>query len=293
MIRVPPELIEYKQWVLWKKAEVNGRATKIPVSPWSGKPAACDKPQTWSSHKHVRFALRRFRCDGIGFVFTNNDPFCGIDLDGCRAVNGSIDPYALDLIRRVESYTELSPSGTGVHVLIKGKLSGSGRRRDKIELYDSGRYFTITGKHLTGTPFAIEDRQTALEHLQAELFPAEVVIPKPQVTFASLPNASDEELIRRAMNARNGERFRRLWTGDASDYGNDHSRADLALCRILAFWCGGDRGRVDRLFRGSGLMREKWIGELELQRMAFKQSKRRHKANKSVNMHVHKRPGED
>jgi primase-polymerase (primpol)-like protein len=69
---------------------------------------------------------------------------------------------------------------------------------------------------------------------------------------------SDEQLIERAKSARNGDRFRRLWAGDLSDYGNDHSRADLALCRILAFWCGGDCERVDRLFRRSGLMREKW-----------------------------------
>ena len=71
-------------------------------------------------------------------------------------------------------------------------------------------------------------------------------------------NLSDEQLIERAKSARNGERFARLWAGDAADYGNDHSQADLALCRMLAFWCGGDRERVDRLFRRSGLMREKW-----------------------------------
>lgn len=258
MIRVPCELLEYKQWVLWKKAEVNGRATKIPISPWSGKAAACDKPQTWSSYKHVRFAVHRFRCDGIGFVFTNDDPFCGIDLDGCRTINGAIAPVALDLINRFASYTELSPSGTGAHVLIKAKLLGSGRRKDKIEVYDSGRYFTISGKHLTGTPFAIQERQAVLEQLQAELFSAEVPITKPQATFACLRDASDEQLIRRAMNARNGDRFRRLWAGDMSDYGNDHSRADLALCRILAFWCGGNCRRIDLLFRESGLMREKW-----------------------------------
>ena len=258
MIRVPCELLEYKQWVLWKKAEVNGRTTKIPISPWSGKVAACDKPQTWSSYKHVRFAVHRFRCDGIGFVFTNDDPFCGIDLDGCRTAKGAIAPDALDVINQFASYTELSPSGTGAHVLIKAKLSGSGRRKDKIEVYDAGRYFTITGKHLTGTPFAIQDRQAVLEQLETELFSAVAATGSNPATFHLLPDVSDEELIRRAMNARNGERFRRLWTGDMSDYGNDHSRADLALCRILAFWCGGARGRVDRLFRRSGLMREKW-----------------------------------
>jgi putative DNA primase/helicase len=255
-MRLPPELFEYKQWVLWRKAEVSGRITKVPISPWTGKAAACDNPQTWSTHRHVRYALRRFPCDGIGFVFTDADPFCGIDLDHCRNVNGTIAPDALDMIRRFGSYTELSPSGTGAHILIKAKLHGKGRRTGRVEIYDSGRYFTVTGKHLSGTPLAILNRQKALEDLRAELFPSEVSLPN--AVLESAGNLSDKELLERAKNARNGDRFRRLWAGDTSDYGNDHSRADLALCRTLAFWCGGDCERIDRLFRCSGLMREKW-----------------------------------
>src|ERR1700761_6045818 len=106
MIRIPGELIEYKQWVLWRRTEVNGRITKIPISPWSGKAAACDKPHTWSTYRHACYALRRRHCDGIGFVFTEADPFCGIDLDQCRAVNGSIGAETLELIKRFDSYTE-------------------------------------------------------------------------------------------------------------------------------------------------------------------------------------------
>jgi primase-polymerase (primpol)-like protein len=254
-MRVPPELLEYKQWVLWRRAEVNGRVTKVPISPWSGKAAACNKPQTWSTYRHVLYALRRFPCNGIGFVFTDADPFCGIDLDNCRTANGTITPDALDVIRRFGSYTELSPSGTGVHILIRGKLSGKGRRTGDIELYDCGRYFTVTGKHVSSTPFAIQSVQEALESLEAELFS---VASSPQNIVVANGDLSDEQIIERATNARNGGRFRRLWAGDTSDYQNDHSRADLALCRILAFWCGGDCDRVDRLFRRSGLMREKW-----------------------------------
>src|SRR6202000_1386038 len=70
---VPSELLDYKQWVLWRKAEVNGRVTKIPISPWCGKSAACDRPQTWSTYRHVCYTMRRFRCDGVGFVFTDSD----------------------------------------------------------------------------------------------------------------------------------------------------------------------------------------------------------------------------
>jgi putative DNA primase/helicase len=126
---------------------------ELPISPWSGKAAACNKPPTWTSYRHVQYALHRFPCDGIGFVFTDADPFCGIDLNYCRTVTGAITPEGLAIIQRFGSYTELSPSRTGAHILIKAKLCGSGRRTGNVEIYDSGRYFTVTGKHLSGTPF--------------------------------------------------------------------------------------------------------------------------------------------
>jgi putative DNA primase/helicase len=256
MMRVPPELLGYKQWVLWRKIAVNGRVTKVPISPWSGKAAACDRPQTWSSYWHVRHAVRKYGCDGIGFVFTSSDPFCGIDLDQCRAANGIITPEARELIRRFDSYSELSPSGTGAHILIRAKVAGRGRRSGKIEMYDSGRYFTITGKHLSGTPLSIQNRQQILDDVCAEVFaPESQTVP---CYLSGVASALDEELIERARRSRNGDRFWRLWQGNTSDYDNDHSRADLALCRILSFWCRGDAERVDRLFRRSGLMRDKW-----------------------------------
>lgn len=251
-----PELCEYKQWVLWRRVDVNGRKAKLPLSPWSGKAAACDKPQTWSTYQHVRYAMRRHRADGLGSVFTDTDPFCGIDLDRCRDANGIIDACARNLITRFASYTELSPSGAGVHILIKAKLQGGGRRAGNIEMYDSGRYFTMTGRHIAETPLEIQSRQEALIQLIAKLGSRAEANCFPVI--ATPLDTSDHEVLERAKLARNGERFRRLWAGDASDYENDHSRADIALCRMLMFWCGGDLERVDRLFRQSGLMRDKW-----------------------------------
>lgn len=148
MMALPSELLEYKQWLLWRRVEVEGRIAKQPISPWSGKAAASDKPQTWSTYHHVCYARRKFRSDGIGFVFTNGDPFCGIDLDHCRSLDGSVTVEAQAVIDQLASYTELSPSGTGVHILVKAKLPGPGRRSGTLEIYDSGRYFTITGTKL-------------------------------------------------------------------------------------------------------------------------------------------------
>ena len=256
-MRIPFELIQYKQWVLWRKAEVNGRATKIPISPWTGKAAASDRPRTWSSYRHARYACHLYQCDGVGFVFTDADPFCGIDLDHCLDNDGTVAPAALDWIKRFGSYAEISPSGTGVHILIKANLSGGGRRTGRVEMYDSGRYFTITGTRVPAMPLAILNRQDVLDQLSSELFPIQP--PEPSASYITDPvGLSDDELIERAANARNGDRFKRLWAGEISDYNNDHSRAELALCGMLAFWCGGDTDRMDRLFRRSGLMREKW-----------------------------------
>jgi primase-polymerase (primpol)-like protein len=256
MNRLPGELVDYKQWVVWRRAEVDGRKTKLPISPWSGKIASCDKPHTWSTFRHASYARQKHRCDGIGFVFTDGDPFCGIDLDGCRDTDGNIAPEASAIISRLDSYTELSPSGTGVHILVRAKLPGKGRRSGKIEIYDSARYFTVTGNHLPGPPVEILDRQIELDQLLHELFPAALRLSTS--ACPELSSLSDEELIRRAHSARNGERFHRLWNGDTSEYDGNRSRADAALCCILAFWCGGDAERVDRLFRQSGLMRSKW-----------------------------------
>jgi primase-polymerase (primpol)-like protein len=134
----------------------------------------------------------------------------------------------------------------------------------RFEAYDRGRYFTLTGKHLSGTPRSIESRQVELQGVVRRVFggPSVNGHGKPATSPASLPASNgipDDEIVRKALTASNGERFARLWTGDANDHGS-HSEADLALCGMLAFWTGGDATRIDCLFRQSGLYRKKWTG---------------------------------
>ena len=207
--------------------------------------------------------MREKDYDGIGFVFTVEDPFCGVDLDGCLdPETGEVEPWALKIVEQLDSYTEISPSGTGLHVLVRAELPEGGNRKGRIEMYDRGRFFTVTGRRLDGTSHLIEERQAQVESLHARLFPSRQQEPPATSEAAVSPNdLSDEEILRRAMSAKSGEKFASLWTGNRLRLYASDSEADLALCSMLAFWTGPDEERIASLFAKSGLAREKWNRE--------------------------------
>jgi primase-polymerase (primpol)-like protein len=198
------------------------------------------------------------------------DGFAGVDWDHCIR-DGFISLEASEDLQLLNSYSEVSPSGTGVKAFVLGTLPKGWRKRPEIEMYEAGRFFTFTGRHLVGTPEQVMSRQEELATLHAKYAPPERV-ERPSKEKTDEPHEycghyvqadySDEEIITRAMKARNGAKFERLWKGDYSDYLKangkpDQSRADLALCNLLAFWTN-DPKTIDRLFRQSGLMRPKW-----------------------------------
>ena len=255
---IPNELYHYRQWVCWSRVLRRGRHIKLPVCPATGRPASCSDPATWGSYRQARAMMFRYGWDGIGFVFTRGDPYIGVDLDHCRQEDGELAPWATSILGDLKSFTELSPSSQGIHILVKASLVPTSRRRvGSIEMYDSGRYFTMTGTHIEGTPVTIEERQGEINCLQASL-----TSPARQRQKRSEPCTSilksDETLLSLARRARNGSKFSKLWAGDLSDYDGDHSRADAALCSMLAFYTKGDAVRIDRLFRASALYRDKW-----------------------------------
>jgi hypothetical protein len=154
------------------------------------------------------------------------------------------------------SYAEVSPTGTGVKVFLRGRWPANWNRRGPVEVYDRGRYFTVTGRRLPQAPPSVNERQAALERFHAD--GARGVQPAGDNPAVKAIGALDDDLlIQRARQARNGDRFARLWDGDPSGYQSE-SEADLALCGHLAYWTGRDADRVDRLFRLSGLFRPKW-----------------------------------
>jgi putative DNA primase/helicase len=146
---VPSELKRIPQWVGWKYEMVKGKRTKVPKNPQNGHNAASDNPKTWSNLEIALSAKVRYRLDGIGFVFSRNDPYCGIDLDDCRnPETGQIEAWALDVVRSMNSYTEVSVSGTGLHIIVKGKLPPTCRKKGRVEMYDERHYFAITGQRI-------------------------------------------------------------------------------------------------------------------------------------------------
>ena len=258
---------ELRQWLVWRSEERDGKQTKIPYSPATGQRASSTTPETWAGYQEAVSAAREHGYGGVGFVFTPEDGLCGVDLDGClNPETGEIEPWAQEVVEELDSYTEVSPSGTGVHILIRGELPAGRNRKGRFEAYDRGRYFTVTGKHLSGTPRAIESRQEELQGVVRRVFGSEAPESanghtEPLAASESVDNGlSDTEVVEKASTCRNGEKFRRLWTGDTNDYGS-HSEADLSLCGMLAFWTGGDATRIDALFRQSGLHRKKWDRE--------------------------------
>lgn len=157
MIRAFSHLKDLRQWVCWKQVTSNGKPRKLPINPHTGKCAKVDDPITWGTYDEAVKGHRRYRTTGLGFVFTKQSGVVGIDLDNVISESGETDPYALDLIKRLNSYTELSPSGRGYHILCYGKIPQS-LKSPLIEIYNEKRYFTVTGELVDGCLDSIERR---------------------------------------------------------------------------------------------------------------------------------------
>lgn len=257
---IPAELRLLRQWVCWRLEKRNCKDTKVPYHP-RGSRADTSDPATWSDFAQVAAACANGnRFNGIGFVFAGD--YTGVDLDHHRDPNtGELDEFGRQSVERLNSYTEISQSGMGVHVIARGQIpSATGRHDAKrgVEMYSAKRFFVMTGQHVEGTPLTIEARQPEIAAMFREIFP-----PKNQRQEKAGANTlplSDNELIERASRARNGDRFSALWRGNVSAYGSK-SEADAALLKLLHFWTGGDKERSFRLFAQSGLKREKWERE--------------------------------
>lgn len=254
---IPQTLKDLAKWVVWRGEERGGKTTKVPYDAKTQKYASVTNPATWATFEQARTAFKAEGFDGVGFVLTKDDPLVGIDLDHCiDRATGVIEPWALAVVDQIHSYTERSPSGNGLRIFVRGTLPSHGRKKGPLELYQDGRYLTVTGNHLAGTPLTIEDRHTTLQRVHAALFPLRNHSDHPYRNN-TLISADDETLLKRMFASKNGAKIKQLWQGDWNDY-LSQSEADAALCCHLAFWFGRDSVRMERVFRQSQLMRAKW-----------------------------------
>lgn len=261
---VPEELKKLKQWVCYKLEwdEKKQKNNKIPKNPFNGGNAMANNPDTWGDYGTALAAIQKYNFDGLGIEFANG--IFGIDVDHCIEKNDEtgeekMNAIAAEVMTTVQSYTETSPSGTGIHILCKGELPKEpGRRNDDIglEMYDTGRFFTVTGKTLKGYS-SLEERTSQVKALHEKyLKKKEKPISQPVVTYST--DLSDREVLDKMFDSTSGREIKALYDGDLSAHSNDHSRADQALVNHLVYWTNGNFGQVDSLFRQSGLMRPKW-----------------------------------
>jgi putative DNA primase/helicase len=260
---IPEEVKASRSWTMWKRETRDDQPAKVPYQP-NGKKAKSNDPSTWYSFSTVFTAFQDLGgFDGICWMMpTSPGDLVFIDVDHC-IIDGTIEPWALEVVERFNSYTEVSQSGNGLHILIKGKkpIKRCRKAGSPFEIYDCLRPCYLTGNVVEGLA-TIEPRPEDLDRLYQTVFAKELEqacqdpAPKPSPAYSSL---SDEALILKATISKGGNEFKALFDGSTLGYGGDDSAADMALMNKLAFWTGGDALQMERLFSSSGLgKREKW-----------------------------------
>lgn len=271
---LPAELRRHPNWVTWRPVwSTKKRGWDKPPLQLDGRGASTTNSKTWSSFDGVAIAHRADPSLGVGFVLSSELEIVFVDLDHCF-INDHVAPWAWDIMMSLSSYTEVSPSRDGLHILCRATKSTRECRYDlphggRVEIYAAGRYATMTGRLYDGMPGKIEARQAEIARLCAQLWPP------PEAAAESPPKAdgaqthekdgqkggnghtvlSDVEILRLASRASNGAKFQRLLDGDISAY-QSPSEADLALMGLLVFYTQNAE-QLARLWRTSGLCRNK------------------------------------
>jgi hypothetical protein len=237
---IPPELRVLKQWVA-------SGSSKIPFNPKNGTVASPTDPSTWGSFEEALAT----GAQNIGFVLTRDDPYCIIDLDDKedRPASDAEKARFQQMMQFFDTYQEVSTSGRGVHIVLKGSVP-SGVHRDHIEIYSEARYMIFTGNVIKNVPIA-DGYQPTLDAMYGQMHVEASIdlVEREEIV-------DDDEIYQMAANAANADKFNSLCSGDLADYPSQ-SEADLALLSILAYYTQSDE-QVRRLFRATALgQREK------------------------------------
>lgn len=256
--QIPQELKALPNWICWDAVpdEKRGKIKKVPINALTGGGAMSNNPSTWCDFDTAVRASEKH--SGIGFMF-GGCPYFGVDIDGKeeeleayqRGENGNI---ISEFISTLQSYTEISQSGKGIHIICRGKLPKRGRRKGSVEMYEDGRFFVMTGNSCSEYE-SIAECSDSIKPLHEKYIggghePVAKAVPAVRLDTA-------DQIIKAAAGAKNGGKFVSLYSGRIAGY-TSQSEADMAFCSMLAFWTGCDAEKMDMIFRSSGLMREKW-----------------------------------
>lgn len=244
---IPNELRERKQWCLWRYEDVGAaKPTKVPYS-INGKPANVNDPSTWSTFQDVATRFNIGGYSGIGFIFSEDDPYTFIDLDDAEGDDATLQRQ-IKVYTEFNSYSEISPSGNGLHIIVKGTVA-AGRRRSKIEIYSSQRYATMTGNIYNG-----HNQINFCQELLTQLWEQMGSGPVAQNVYHGdeKERQSDEEIINMAKLAVNGDKFVKLHDGQWQELYGSQSEADFAYIDIISFYTQ-NKAQITRIFRNSAL----------------------------------------
>lgn len=258
--QIPDELKKHKQWVCWKAVPDEsrpGKMKKLPINPYTGGLAQSNNAKTWADYTSALSVCKQY--NGIGFMFTGG--YFGVDIDGVDGAitdyrNGDSDNIVAEFIHTLQSYAEYSVSGKGIHIICKGKLPQGGRRKKNVEMYESGRFFIMTGNR-AAEYLEIAEGSERIKPLH-EKYIGGGNTPTTGIIKAMPLNLTDSEVLKLAEKSKQGKTFSDLYNGNWEGYFTSQSEADLSFCNMLAFWCRCDEQLMDRIFRSSGLMRPKW-----------------------------------
>ena len=260
---IPVELTEKENWCVFRKEwqPEKNKFTKRPFNANTGQLAKSNDPSTWTDFDTALSVVDKY--DGIGYFFDGEH--YGVDLDNIeseiiRYQNQDFENNIVaDFIDTLTSYAEISPSGKGVHIICKGQLPPGGRRKGDIEMYDSGRFFTMTGNQIGEYDTIFDDDMGKINYLHHKYI-GEQNIPIADLSLLQTDgnNLSIDEIIQEALNSKNKDRFRLLLEGGWEQVYPSQSEADMAFANDLAYWTARDFEKMDSIFRRSSLFREKW-----------------------------------
>lgn len=271
---LPPSLLNSRRWVCYRLEERNGRVNKPPESPNSGEKIGCNNPASWATFDQAVAYCESHHLAGIG-IMLNNDGLCAIDIDDCIDSAGNMTSYARRIIDRFATYTEISISGRGVHILCQcdpGLSINCNLRKlphgNKLEMSSCNKYLTISGncihpmdddRNCTSDFVMLYEHQKAMNDgdtagmgvKKANTFRTKksmLEIPPVRLTEDDLRVL---DMIYRSRDDKIKQLLDEPTTMNASE-------ADYRLCLRLMYWCHQDVDQIDRIFRHSVRMRDKW-----------------------------------